>query len=137
MADEQIVGLPRTLRERYTALSELPEPGSEADVLLVRENAAPDDTNRKVVKIYRRGVHADPVVWARMRELSSGNIIRFIETGTSAGRDYEVMEYVPGGNLAKLAAERRPVPLDAVTGWSRRSVPHWPNCTGTASCTGT
>jgi len=114
VADEQIVGLPRTLRERYTALSELPEPGSEADVLLVRDNAAPDDTNRKVVKIYHRGVHADPVVWAKMRELSSGNIIRFIKTGTSAGRDYEVMEYVPGGNLAKLAAERRPVPLDAV-----------------------
>ena len=102
--DGPIMGLPPALRPRYMVLRELPNPGSEADVLLVRENAAPDDTDRKVVKIYRRGVHADPVVWAKVRELSSENIARFIETGTSGGRDYEVMEYVPGGNLAKLAA---------------------------------
>jgi hypothetical protein len=113
-ADEQIVGLPRALRDRYTVLGELPDPGSEADVLLVRDTAGPDGTNRKVIKIYRRGVHADPVVWAKVRELRSDHIVRFIETGTAGGRDYEVMEYVPGGNLAKLAAGRRPVPLDAV-----------------------
>jgi hypothetical protein len=112
--DHVIVGLPPALRDRYIVLSELPDPGTEADVLLVRDKAVPEDADRKVVKIYRRGMHADPAVWAKVRDLSSDNIVRFAETGTSAGRDYEVMEYVPGGNLAKLAAERELMPLDSV-----------------------
>ncbi len=112
--DETIVGLPRALRPRYSVLRELPNPGAEADVLLVMDagasRAAVTDADLKVVKVYRRNIHADPAVWAKIRALSSDNIVRFIETGTSGGRDYEVMEYLPGGNLTQLDPGRAQPP---------------------------
>jgi hypothetical protein len=108
--DETIVGLPRALRSKYSVLRELPNPGAEADVLLVMDagasRTAVTDADLKVVKVYRRNIHADQAVWAKIQALSSDNIVRFIETGTSGGRDYEVMEYLPGGNLTQLAPGR-------------------------------
>ena len=116
--DEALVGLPRALRHSYSVLRELPNPGAEADVLLVMDAAASrtaiTDADLKVVKVYRRNIHADQEVWARIQALDSDNIVRFIETGTSGGRDYEVMEYLPGGNLTQLAPGRAQ-PLDTVT----------------------
>jgi serine/threonine protein kinase len=114
MDTQVILGFPPELRDRYTVLSEFPNPGAGADVVLAQDNAAPNDAPPKVVKVYRRGIHADPAVWAKLRELNSDNIVRYTETGTSGGRDYEVMEYVPGGNLAKSAVEGKPMPLDKV-----------------------
>jgi eukaryotic-like serine/threonine-protein kinase len=112
------MGLPPALRPRYMVLRELPNPGAEADVLLVRDadtdlNAAAADL--KVVKVYRRGMHADHAVWAKVQSLSSRNIVRFVATGTSGGRDYEVMEYLPGGNLTQLFRGSRGLPLSTVT----------------------
>ena len=69
--DEVIVGLPHALRSRYRVLEELPNPGAEADVLLVRDamstgpGAAADDL--RVVKVYRRNMHADQAVWAKIQ----------------------------------------------------------------------
>jgi eukaryotic-like serine/threonine-protein kinase len=100
-----IVGLPPALRDRYTVLEELPNPGTEADVLLVHDRAAGGGA-RSVVKVYRQGMHADPAVWAAIRTLGSANIVRFIETGSSGGRDYEVMEYLAGGNLTQLTSSQ-------------------------------
>lgn len=117
--EEIIVGLPPVLRQRYTVIRELPNPGTEADVLLVQESgtaaggAAP---SLRVVKIYRQGMHADQAVWAKVQTLRSDSIVRFAETGTSGGRDYEVMEYLPGGNLTQLAAGRGyALPVSVVT----------------------
>ena len=112
------MGLPSALRSRYTVLRELPNPGTEADVLLVRDtDAGPGASGRdlNVVKVYRRGMHADQAVWAKVQALRSDNIVRFVETGTSGGRDYEVMEYLPGGNLTQLAAGSGQLPLSTVT----------------------
>ena len=117
--DEVIVGLPHALRSRYRVLEELPNPGAEADVLLVRDamstgpGAAADDL--RVVKVYRRNMHADQAVWAKIQSLSSDNIVRFVETGTSGGRDYEVMEYLQGGNLTQLTTGHRALPPSMVT----------------------
>ena len=74
--DGPIMGLPPALRPRYMVLRELPNPGAEADVLLVRDadtdlNAAAAEL--KVVKVYRRGMHADHAVWAKVQSLSSRN----------------------------------------------------------------
>ena len=118
-ADDQfIVGLPPALRSRYQVLEELPNPGAEADVLLVRDitTAGPGygEVPLRVVKVYRRNMYADHAVWAKIQSLSSENIVRFVETGTSGGRDYEVMEYLPGGNLTQLAAGYRALPLSMV-----------------------
>ena len=115
--DEPIMGLPSALRSRYTVLRELPNPGTEADVLLVRDtDAGPGASGRdlKVVKVYRRGMHADQAVWAKVQALWSDNIVHFVETGTSGGRDYEVMEYLPGGNLTQLAPGSGRLPLSTV-----------------------
>ena len=115
--DEPIMGLPTALRPRYMVLRELPNPGTEADVLLVRDtDAGPGTSGRdlKVAKVYRRGMHADQAVWAKVQALRSDNIVRFIETGTSGGRDYEVMEYLPGGNLTQLAPGSGRLPLSTV-----------------------
>ena len=116
--DQVIVGLPHALRSRYKVLRELPNPGAEADVLLVRDvmstgrGAAADGF--RVVKVYRRDMHADHAVWAMIQSLSSDNIVRFVETGTSGGRDYEVMEYLPGGNLTQLTTGHGALPLSMV-----------------------
>jgi serine/threonine protein kinase len=107
--EQVIVGLPPALSQTYTAIRELPNPGTEADVLLVRERGVTSPggvADLKVVKIYRRGMHADQKVWDMVRTLRSDNIVHFIETGISAGRDYEVMEFLPGGNLTQFAAGR-------------------------------
>ena len=99
-------------------LEELPNPGAEADVLLVRDitTVGPGygEVTLRVVKVYRRNMYADHAVWAKIQSLSSENIVRFLETGTSGGRDYEVMEYLPGGNLTQLAAGYRALPLSMV-----------------------
>ena len=52
-----------------------------------------------------------------VRRLTSENIVHFIETGTSGGRDYEVMDYLPGGNLSRFAAtgDRGALPAHEVT----------------------
>jgi serine/threonine protein kinase len=98
-----IIGLPSVLRARYTVINELPNPGTEADVLLVRDNqvgAGGDDL--RVVKLYRQGIRAEQEVWAKVRSMTSPHVVRILDTGTAAGRDYEVMEYLPGGNLTEL-----------------------------------
>ena len=87
-------------------------------MLLVRDaDAGPDAAaaDLKVVKVYRQNMHADQAVWAKVQTLSSDNIVRFVETGTSGGRDYEVMEYLPGGNLTQLAGPGDGLPLSMVT----------------------
>jgi tRNA A-37 threonylcarbamoyl transferase component Bud32 len=113
-----LTGLPTALRSRYTSLSELPNPGAEADVLLVRDNASAggDDAaaGLRVVKVYRVNVHADRAVWAKLAALRSVNIVRFVETGNSDGRDYEVMEYLPGGNLTQLSPGQARLPASVV-----------------------
>lgn len=95
---ESTVNLPAALRDRYTVLEELPNPGAEADVVLVREAAG----TRMLIKLYRRGIQADRAVGEHVQHLSSPHVVRLIETGESSGRDHECREYLPGGNLLGL-----------------------------------
>lgn len=93
-----LLSLPPELASRYTLVDELPDPGTEADMLLVADHAGTD----WVVKLYRRGMHADPAVWKKLGDIHSEHVVRFRETGVASGRDYECMEYLPGGNLTAL-----------------------------------
>lgn len=104
---ESLVRLPGALAHRFQVVGELPVQGAESDLLLVR-----DGTGEYVVKIYRRGYKADREVWAMLPRLASANIVRILETGHSDGRDYEVLEYLPEGNLRALMA--RPVDIREV-----------------------
>ncbi|MDX6738636.1 serine/threonine-protein kinase [Actinocorallia sp. A-T 12471] len=104
-----LVRLPGVLAGRFEVEDELPVQGAESDLLLVREGTA-----RYVVKIYRRGYRADPAVWEQLPRLRSKHVVRVLETGHADGRDYEVMEYLPEGNLRTLARGRQVDPTAVV-----------------------
>ncbi|QKG22060.1 serine/threonine-protein kinase [Actinomadura verrucosospora] len=97
-AGDPLMRLPAALAERYEAVAELPVQGAESDLLLVRDEAG----DRFVVKVFRRGYHADREVWAKLPALESPHVLRILETGHADGRDYEVTAYAPDGNLRAL-----------------------------------
>ncbi|MEV5708378.1 serine/threonine-protein kinase [Actinoallomurus sp. NPDC052274] len=90
-----LVRLPADLADRFTVLGELPAQGAESDLLHVQDGTGAE----LVVKIFRRGFTADRSVWQKLPTLDSPHVVRILETGHAEGRDYEVMEYVPAGNL--------------------------------------
>ncbi|TDD68048.1 protein kinase domain-containing protein [Actinomadura rubrisoli] len=116
---DPLMRLPAALAERYETVAELPVQGAESDLLLVRprEGAGSGTGGRAadeeyVAKIFRRGYHADREVWAKLPALDSPHVLRILETGHADGRDYEVTQYAPDGNLRALMAG--PLPADAV-----------------------
>ncbi|MCO6006612.1 serine/threonine-protein kinase [Actinoallomurus purpureus] len=99
-----LVRLPADLGDRLSVLGELPAQGAESDLLHVRDHAGTE----LVVKIFRRGFTADRSVWQKLPTLDSPHVVRILETGHAEGRDYEVIEYVPAGNLRVLGAQLPP-----------------------------
>ncbi|POM25067.1 Serine/threonine-protein kinase PknL [Actinomadura rubteroloni] len=97
-ADGPLLRLPGPLAERFRLVAELPVQGAESDLVLVR-----DGTDAEyVVKLFRRGYHADREVWEKLPLLASPHVLRVLETGTAEGRDYEIAEYAEAGNLRAL-----------------------------------
>ncbi|MBG6087206.1 serine/threonine-protein kinase [Actinomadura viridis] len=92
------------LAGRFAVVAELPVQGAESDLLLVRDAHGAE----YVVKLFRRGYHADREVWAKLPALGSPHVLRILETGQAEGRDYEISEYAPGGNLRALMAGPAP-----------------------------
>ncbi|MFD0685025.1 serine/threonine-protein kinase [Actinomadura fibrosa] len=111
VSGESLMRLPAALAERYEVVAELPVQGAESDLLLVRPRGDAGG-GRYVAKIFRRGYRADREVWEKLPALDSPNVLRILETGHADGRDYEVTEYAPEGNLRALMAG--PVPAGAV-----------------------
>jgi eukaryotic-like serine/threonine-protein kinase len=105
-----LVRLPDELAGRFTLLGELPTQGAESDLLHVRDAAG----GEFVVKIFRRGYTADRSVWQKLPTLDSPHVVRILETGHAEGRDYEVIEYIPAGNLRALGARLPPAPVTEV-----------------------
>ncbi|WP_227022955.1 protein kinase domain-containing protein [Actinomadura rubrobrunea] len=103
-----LVRLPAVLAERFETVAELPVQGAESDLLLVRDARG----GQFVVKLFRRGFEADRDVWAKLPDLDSPHVVKVLETGRAEGRDYEITEYAPGGNLRALADG--PLPPDVV-----------------------
>ncbi|MFF7334753.1 protein kinase [Streptomyces sp. NPDC008150] len=101
--DELLTVLPRQLATRFRVLNELPTMGAEANLLLVES----EQGEQLVVKIYRRsGPQASREVWAKIPQLRTSRVVRFVETGEAGQRDYEIMEFVRGGNLAEFVESR-------------------------------
>ncbi|MGH3796890.1 MAG: protein kinase domain-containing protein [Pseudonocardiaceae bacterium] len=99
--------LPAELAARFRVVGALPQHGAEADVVWVRDTAGQD----VVIKLYRPEISPDPHVWRALPQLRTANLVRVHETGQAGGRSYEVMEYLPGGNLRALTGQ----PLDTTT----------------------
>jgi tRNA A-37 threonylcarbamoyl transferase component Bud32 len=93
-----LLQLPTALADRFEIVAELAEQGAEADVLLVQDR----DGARHVAKIYRRGFTVDLAVSRKLGGLGSRHIVGIHDAGMSDGRAYELLEYVPGGNLEGL-----------------------------------
>lgn len=101
--EEVLTVLPKQLAARFRLLSELPAQGAEANLLLV----ADEQGRHLVAKIYRHaGRQASREVWAKLPQLNNPYIVRTLETGEAGQRDYEIMEYVHGGNLAQFVGDR-------------------------------
>lgn len=96
---ELLTVLPKQLAARFRLLRELPAAGAEANLMVVA-----DDQDRELVaKIYRRsGRQASRDVWEKIPQLDNPHIVRVLETGEAGQRDFEIMEYVRGGNLARF-----------------------------------
>lgn len=99
-----LVRLPALLAQRFTVAGELPVQGAESDLLLVEDAGG----TAYVVKIFRRGYGADREVWQKLPALESPHIVRILETGHADDRDYEVIEYLPAGNLRALVPPDHP-----------------------------
>src|SRR6266700_79599 len=109
---ETLLRLPAALAGRYQIVAELPAQGAEADVLRVRGQ----DGVEYVAKLYRKGFTVDPTVSRKLSELGSRHVVRVHDWGTSDGRAYEVLEYVPGGSLEELFGRAgHPASLEEVT----------------------
>jgi hypothetical protein len=105
-----LVRVPGALAERYTIIGEVPAHGAEADLLHVRDAAGTEC----VIKIFRAGFTADRTVWRKLPGIDTPYVVRIHDTGHAEGRDYEVMEYVPGGNLRGLISGDRPPATEVV-----------------------
>ncbi|REE96036.1 serine/threonine-protein kinase [Thermomonospora umbrina] len=103
---EPLIRLPAVLAGRFTVDGELPVQGAESDLLLVRDTTGA----QYVVKVFRRGYSADRDVWAKLPALDSSHVVRILETGHADGRDYELSEYAPAGNLRGLMDAPPPAP---------------------------
>jgi eukaryotic-like serine/threonine-protein kinase len=101
---ESLVRLPGALAQRFTVVGELPVQGAESDLLLVEDAGG----TAYVVKIFRRGYGADRDVWRKLPALESPHVVRIWETGHADDRDYEVIEYLPAGNLRALVPPDHP-----------------------------
>ncbi|MGI5459536.1 serine/threonine-protein kinase [Streptomyces sp. CA-249302] len=111
-AAEVLTVLPKQLAFRFRLLSELPAAGAEANLLLV----ADEDSRQRVVKLYRRtGPQASREVWEQLPRLSHPHVVHILETGQAGQRDYELMEYVHGGNLAQFVGGGTDGPETMVT----------------------
>jgi serine/threonine protein kinase len=96
------VNLPRELARRFRIVRELQAAGSEADLLIAEPIAEGSGGETCVVKLYRRGIHPDKVLLARLT-VAGPHVIRLLEYGTSGdGVSWEIMEYCRAGNLRSL-----------------------------------
>ncbi|MGQ0776999.1 MAG: serine/threonine-protein kinase [Pseudonocardiales bacterium] len=102
-APSAVAHLPAELATRFQLVGALPQHGAEADVVRVRDAAGQD----LVIKLYRPQISPDPDVWRALPQLRTPNLVRVLETGQVADRSYEVMEYLPGGNLRALTGRRQ------------------------------
>lgn len=99
-----LMTLPAALKDRYDIVQVLPATGAEAELLIVQPR---EGEPRRVAKIYRHGIAPKREVMERVARIESAHLVQVLESGTSEGYAYEVMEYCARGSLReRLAAGR-------------------------------
>ena len=93
--------LPTPLRASHRLLEVLPTRGSEADLLLV-ETLPPAKPEKRIVKLYRKGIQPDSALLERIAQAEARHVVRLYGHGQADGFAYELMEYCPHGNLRAL-----------------------------------
>jgi tRNA A-37 threonylcarbamoyl transferase component Bud32 len=93
--------LPSPLRAGHRLLEVLPTRGSEADLLLV-ETLPPAKPEKRIVKLYRKGIQPDSALLERIAQAEARHVVRLYSHGQADGFAYELMEYCPHGNLRAL-----------------------------------
>ncbi len=93
--------LPAPLRDGHRLLEVLPTRGSEADLLLV-ETRPPAKPEKRIVKLYRKGIQPDSALLERIAQAEARHVVRLYSHGQADGFAYELMEYCPHGNLRAL-----------------------------------
>lgn len=91
-----LITLPPALRERYRVVRPFPTAGAEADLLLVEPI---DGGVALVAKIYRQGVQPKSGVQERIARIDPRYRLQLVESGSSDGTAYEVMEFCAFGSL--------------------------------------
>ncbi len=92
----------------------MPTQGAEADLLCVRDTAHAG--GKRVLKIYRPQLAPDAQVWSELTSVRSPFVVEIVQTGQLAdGRFFELMEYLPEGNLRGLGAGRDVFGPDRIT----------------------
>jgi hypothetical protein len=94
--------LPPALRGGVSVIDVFPATGSEADLLLVADVVTGE---RRVAKLYRRGVAPDFRMLDILAQSVGDAVVRVLAHGVSDGVAYELLEYVPGGTLLDLMRE--------------------------------
>jgi eukaryotic-like serine/threonine-protein kinase len=96
-ASNWLLSLPPGLASRFEMVRELTGNGQQADIFLVNDRETGES---RVLKVYRRGWQVDVRVLDYLSQSRvSRHIVRVLETGEEDGRQYEIMEYLAGGNL--------------------------------------
>ncbi len=91
--------LPAALRDDYRVVDVFPASGSEADIMLVADVR---NGERRVVKLYRKGVEPDFRLLAILSQSVGDSVVRVLAHGISEGVAYELLEYIPNGTLQEL-----------------------------------
>ena len=91
--------LPTALRDDFSVVDVFPASGSEADILLVADVRSGE---RRVAKLYRKGVGPDFQLLAILAQTVGDTVVRVLAHGVSDGTAYELLEYIPGGTLEDL-----------------------------------
>ncbi|TCO52917.1 serine/threonine-protein kinase [Actinocrispum wychmicini] len=88
--------LPARLDERFQIVRDLTGSGQQGDVYLVLVR---DSGEQRVLKVHRPGSRPDQRVLDFLARQPNRCVVTVYETGAEEGRQYEVMEYLAGGNL--------------------------------------
>ncbi len=106
--------LPAELAARLGGFEPLPGSGGEAELAKVTDSAHPGA--ELVLKVYYPHIKPDADVWAQLASIRSKHVVRVVETGTlEGGRFFELMEYLPAGNLRDAGAGKHAFDTASVT----------------------
>ena len=100
-SESGLLRLPSALSEHYRIISVLPAVGAEAELLIVEARAGGP---KRVAKIYRHGIVPKREVQERIARVDPQYQVQTLESGTSDGYAFEVMEYCERGSLRDLMA---------------------------------